>query len=59
MGDQFPNPGLVVGDNPSLARRTDGDIHLGLCYINAYVCLFLFHLYLLCEALARPCTIRA
>ena len=30
LEDQFPDPGLVVGDDPSLARRPDADIHLRL-----------------------------
>ena len=47
LGDQFPNPSLVEGDNPSLARGTDGNIHLGLGYIDAYVDTFLLHEHLL------------
>ena len=35
LGDWFPDPYLVVGDLPSLARRSDGNIHLGLGHIDA------------------------
>ena len=50
-GDQLPDPCIVIGNLP------DGDIHLGLGYINAYVDPFLIHELL--RITARPCKMRA
>ena len=47
LGNQFPDAGFVVRRGPSLSRRPDGNIHLRLRDINAYVSRVLFHLYLL------------
>ena len=36
-----------MGDPPSVVCRTDGNVHLGFGYIDAYVGLFLLHEHLL------------
>ena len=46
-GDQLSDPCIVIGNLPSVVRGADGDIHLGLGYINAYVDSFLIHEHLL------------
>ena len=56
--DQPPHSCLVMGNLPSVTRGTDGYIHLGFGYIDAYVDPFLLHEHLL-RSLARPCKMRA
>ena len=41
----MPEPRIVIGDRLAVFRRTNGDIHLGLGYIDAHIDLFLFHIY--------------
>ena len=54
----MPDPCLVMGDSPSVVCWTDGNVHLGFGYIDAYVGLFR-SMSTSCELLARPCKMRA
>jgi len=57
MGDQLPNPCLVVGNLPSIVSGADGDIHRGLSYIDAHV-VASCSINTSCELLARPFKMR-